>query len=442
MVKQNIIPKHPIFEIAQEIPVFVIKNQIYTADEEIDFSVDNFNGAPLIEIGNLKEIGERYLEKEQEVIENFKENFANRIKPSLTILNLDIPQLIYTKILPYFRSSEDQKPIAPLSLSGKRLEEIIQFAEEEISSKVEEIEAENRRELSEKRKQERLSELLEVPKEKIKKEPKKEITQKEIFENITEGRDVVFIENETYSLVEEGRAYDPKVTIGGIPLYIQPNPRFKGLEKKFEGKLIKKLMSDSIKENFTKEKITEELMKQEPDVLAIRGLHKYAEEDFGFRNIEGNYYVYLNVPAFILNVRRDNYLFDESKVMIPINFDEKDNPLISYSHAFIYQEKERHPYAWNDEELSLIKTGIHFEQEGEPSRTILNNLLKAREIVMFQEYPNEVHEYREILYNKLDNFESHKISDEDVEKLNLPITKIYSPSQAKLNEVLNKWRIK
>jgi len=127
--KKDLIKSHPLFEISKEAPLFIIENSVYSIDtEEINYEVNNFNGAPLIKVGSLDELDELFLERNSEAIKKVKEEINAEIKKKIfgkQFNNLDLPQRMYKEIFPRLRAES----------YIENIEELLEIPPEEIFEK-------------------------------------------------------------------------------------------------------------------------------------------------------------------------------------------------------------------------------------------------------------------------------------------------------------------
>ena len=113
--------RHPLFEIADQNPVFVLDGTVYTCTEgEVDKSKDHFTDKKLfklvnktqqvIEVGTLESLDELAQQRAADEIDRIERNYAKRILSEQIMpyfapqRDLDLPQLIFKIVFPYLRA--------------------------------------------------------------------------------------------------------------------------------------------------------------------------------------------------------------------------------------------------------------------------------------------------------------------------------------------------
>ena len=111
------IPRHPVFEIAEQAPVFLVGDKVYSLGKGTPQKTDNFyeekkriisTGKPLIEVGDFGSLEALTLDRAQPDLERIGEAYAREAQRDLDVLrsldgDLDVPQLIFKQVFPYLQ---------------------------------------------------------------------------------------------------------------------------------------------------------------------------------------------------------------------------------------------------------------------------------------------------------------------------------------------------
>ncbi len=340
---QKDLARHPIFELAEQSPVFVINEKIYTVGEgivESDFFKDKTDKKPLVEIGDINSFDELYFSREQSTIERISLTYATEVKKKLTSLKLDdmgldIPQLIYKQVLPYFKEDEHKNKLVELLgvelnkigneskpdqssknlRSSPELERIIENVQNEISdvsSKIEKegIVAPKRRNSS----QRKLDDLFSY-------QTRKEYKGNSPLGKAIDGKDVMLTQGKIHELIL-GSDSDCAISLNGKKYSIYARiSDVSEMENKYLASLNKKIKLYSLKENFSREKILEILDEQSRNLLMMKGKKEFKGEEFGFTTHNGAYFVYIKVPEFAIRSQLDDnyYFFEKTRIGFFVN---------------------------------------------------------------------------------------------------------------------------
>ncbi|MBI5065965.1 hypothetical protein HZA97_07025 [Candidatus Woesearchaeota archaeon] len=360
----KILSRHPIFELAEQSPVFVINEKVYTVSEgvvESDFFQDKNGKKALTEIGDLTSFEELHFDRERATIDKINLEYAAEVKKELNSLkainaNLDIPQLIFKQVFPYLRESNHKNRIVKIfggkatevggenssKLNSPALERIIGSVQEEINIMKSEVEKEGRIVPKQRRNfEKKLDSLFDY-------EPRKEYRGESLFGKAISVSDVVLTQGKIYELIPGfndafsvflgGKNYSTRSQVSSVA----------ETEGKYLKFLQRKMKLDSLKEKFSKEKIKEIFNAQDVDLLLMRGKNSHEDKGFGFTIFDGTYFVYVEVPEFAIKSQFDGnyYFFNKSKIGLYTYF--SDNKLTSYSPEFWMINNNNHPFIYPD----------------------------------------------------------------------------------------------
>lgn len=397
-------PNYPIFEISEQAPVVLFNRKVYSIEEEerLDYVGDNFNGAPLIEIGSFEELDGLFLERNQKELNKFKEKYQKEIRNKLVLEfnELDLSQLIYSQLFPFLRGEKYQDKIddflslekeeKPISKKIDRidLEKVISKAEDRIrmeKDKIGSIKKENLTEtifgkenqiilnnashaLSKKGKNysQKLSlngELFYIKEEEPQRESLKDgtiiyvnsLARKEGFSNIYSGRKGRIIKNlgdDNYRVVFDagpsgGRYYSTKESLNLREKHfkkIKTSNKMISLNPKDRAnkELEERLKLEVLEEEFTREKLIEELSMQDADLIKMKGKKSYEEEKFGFIRPPFLYsegmMVYEKIAPFIVDYFGDRYLYKNPKVGVLVSKEKNKRGLDSFSEFYLIED--------------------------------------------------------------------------------------------------------
>jgi|GEM_PF-3431184 len=341
--KEEIIKKgirHPVFDLAETAPLFFIKGKVYAVEDRIDYSGDHFNGAPLIQVGDLRELDELFLERADSELEEFKEVYIKDIKKRYIELQnqegLDLAQYLYAKIFPLLtgenyrkktlenldiESSEESEEKERIKVNRKELEKLVLEVENKINrEKIILLEGSKKREA----KKGKIENLLGIQ-ENILEEEEEGI----LLKGIIEERDIALIDGGCYALSKKGKAYALKLIVEGNTFYLDPKtPESKNfefeeteqLEEKFEEGLERILKIEALEEKLTREDIAEELSMQDADLIRMKGAETYEKDNFSFKKLpNGMYELNEALSPFIVTCQNKYYIFDKPVVSIRIS---------------------------------------------------------------------------------------------------------------------------
>jgi len=291
------IPRHPVFEIAEQTPVFLVDDKVYSLSEEKPNDGDNFykqkktvffKRVALTELGDFNSLEAIALDRAQPILEKIGQDFIQETQKTFTSLldsDLDVPQLIFKYVFPYLRDENSKDKVSELlgesvtnkpidvSESSKKIKsdltdklyKIADKIEVKIQKQIDKIEEEGKIPLEpvkkRSKKQSKLDDLFGYSEEvKI----KKEYTPNSLLGKVLDGGNIAIVEGLIYDLVltSEKNQVDKYVQINGQGFELvkkrieEPKPR------EFEKGTKVKIRSDSkyvgqsenigvLQENFT-----------------------------------------------------------------------------------------------------------------------------------------------------------------------------------------------
>ena len=318
------LPRNPIFEIAENSPVFLIDGKAYSLGEAGSEKCGSYKqgrkSKPVIEMGELASLDELLFSRSASKIEKLRDKYAETVSQDFKSLQQSMKEsnvavLIYKLVFPYLRENEYEKKVAemigaPVSpkqeqLLEKRDAEIdkAQIAKilAEVNKKVRQIESDGAK-VQRTAKQVRLDELLGFNEERF--DP-----NKSPLELVSRGGNVAIINGAVFQLVSNSPEMldmicDVKI-LGDNYLVSERKRTLRSFEKSYIGELGRRIMRESLLSNFSREKVIEILASKNQELLGIRDKKEYNENGFGFLNVNGQYFVYIEVPEFAIEYAVD-----------------------------------------------------------------------------------------------------------------------------------------
>jgi len=244
------IPRHPVFEIAEQTPVFLVDDKVYSLSEEKPNDGDNFykqkktvffKRVALTELGDFNSLEAIALDRAQPILEKIGQDFIQETQKTFTSLldsDLDVPQLIFKYVFPYLRDENSKDKVSELlgesvtnkpidvSESSKKIKsdltdklyKIADKIEVKIQKQIDKIEEEGKIPLEpvkkRSKKQSKLDDLFGYSEEvKI----KKEYTPNSLLGKVLDGGNIAIVEGLIYDLVltSEKNQVDKYVQING-----------------------------------------------------------------------------------------------------------------------------------------------------------------------------------------------------------------------------------
>jgi len=448
------LPRHPVFEIAEQSPVFLINDILYILGEgkvNGNFWQSREEGRrrkkvkkPLEEASGLVELDELAFQRIDSETEGIRKEYAERIKEELDIesefKHLDVPQFIFSQVFPYLRDGKHKKKIAEMlgqevreegpkrpenKGNGEYLEKIADKIYEQVQNKIRDIQGEDLEEEHEvKRRNKRLAKLDEfLGYEKIE-DKGPDYDPESVLGRAAKGRNIAIMNNELYFLNRlNGQRVDEAIVIGKDRFELQRAGSSKGLEQAFNFEAAKRIRQEALKNNLSREEILKLLKEKSAGLEDIAGKKEYSEENFGFTQHDGYYYAFLEVPAFAIRSQFDGnyYLFDKARVGIQVY---KRYGGIKYSDHIVMVDNNNHPFLHNKEGRfrSLCLGYQEFPTSGRDTGDVIaKRLRRAKEMLMFG-YATTDYAERYKLDSRLHSyFDRNLRSFEEIERLGVPV---------------------
>src|SRR4030043_1196662 len=128
LLKKKNIVNHPVFDIAEQGPVFLVNGKVYYFENSLDNEENNKRNYikkgffkpklnELVEVGDISSLDEIYLSRSDKEINEIKEDFSKKIQENILERdksNYKIVEFIYLKIFPYLRGKDNSKKISKL----------------------------------------------------------------------------------------------------------------------------------------------------------------------------------------------------------------------------------------------------------------------------------------------------------------------------------------
>ena len=278
------LPRHPVFEIAEQTPVFLVGEKAYSLGDGEVSDTDNtyvqkksFFGeeiSPLVEIGDFDSLDSLLLDRASSGMKKIGENLAKEMMTDLVSFhsvsdNLDAPQLIFKLVFPYLHDGRYRDKVSallgenrvgegaerPPSLAKKiavtsSLEKIADEVEIEVRELIEEIEQEDEYQDRPERtfSQEKLDSLLGY-------QAPKPYSGNSFLGKVLKGKNVAIVEGLLYLLVPRAEGNKQQVRIDGkeFSLVEVPGAKEKSKETFEVGDLIRMNADASKNYKYTKE---------------------------------------------------------------------------------------------------------------------------------------------------------------------------------------------
>ncbi len=469
-----------VFNLASQMPVFVLNDRVYVLDEaQKDLKENFFQTTETLHsleesasLKSLEELAENHFFKEfekfrneylQEVIEE-KEDAINSKNEEDSEDSYKLVDFIVNKVFPYLRSKAVDKSKINKLFGVNEVDEEIKDDSELLDKTTK-----NKNEVF-------ISKLItKIEKEKfpVKKDKKQRVkkldvllgydlkleidinnlpknySSESVLGNIVEGRNVAIIDNVVYHLVEsKDDKHEQTLNFKGVNYFLVSPIPVDELKNKFYFELSKKVRIETLKTKVAKDEQIRELLENDSNLSSLVKKDEYFEEDFGFiRNEEYEYHVFLKVPKHVLKMpddyefeddddydtydddydekpRRNKkkkdryYLFDKVRVAVKVFINDGR---IQYDADPVTVEDYEHPFA-DGSEYDLICLGgyPHHELNRLNSEEAIAKLLKDTRTTLLSGYVSgdtaPIH--------KLEYFEDRRISPSEIKKRNLPITNI------------------
>lgn len=229
------LPKHPVFEIAEQTPVFLVDKKVYSlGKEKVTKDQDHygikwvlgFKRRNLVEIGDFNSLEALALDRAQQGIEKIGKDYIKEVQRDLNVLRglergLDTPQLIFKQVFPYLQDTHYRDKVSELlglektreavvDLQKKpkvtqRLEKIADKVEIEVKGLIKQIKEEGKEPT---KKIYKLLALLGHTKPKL-------YTETSLLGRALDGRNVAIVKGVVYDLVAGTESYKKHVQVDG-----------------------------------------------------------------------------------------------------------------------------------------------------------------------------------------------------------------------------------
>jgi len=449
------IPRHPIFEIAEQSPIFLIDGTAYSvgdrvlkrqADKKDHFRKRvnrGYSRKELVEVGDFNSLEGIALDRAELDMEGIRKTYAGSVQKKLKSLmkldkDLDLSQLIFKQVFPYLMEEGYQDKVSEL-LGGEkrkkaaanpqknakvsqRLEQIADETGIEIDKLIKQINEEDKEPVKRSKKQLDLDVLLGY------KAPGP-YEGSSLLGKALDGANVAIIDGAVYNLVAGADGSEKQVQIGDKIFSVTEAKRGSSeIENRFLTELGKKIRIDALEEHLSRDKIIDLLSTQDVELLAMAGKREYDGEGFGFVQKGGACYAYLEVPAFAIRSQFDDnyYLFEKSRVGIKV---WRERGQLGYDtgngwdkSGLVAIDNNNHPFLHNKTyNFAHFCTGRQsFPTSGKHNgEVIAKRLRRCREMLMFG-YTNT--DYRDS-YKLRSNgyFTQNKTTLSKLKKLGVPI---------------------
>ncbi len=356
--------RHPLFEFAEDSPVFLVENNVYSITDQKAgdyFSIKGKKGRKqkkqsISLAGEASMLDSLFFGRNELHAKDFQKNYVEEIIKTkfdgVLAGELNIPQIIYKQIFPYLRSvdyegrlkkelvkAKKRKPDLFAETAGNKgnskinyenhknqlqknpapnkqdLDKFVNTIKKNLEEFIVQIEKENenRVHVQKSRYDEALAELL------VGKPAEKKYNS--LADKMAGGKNLAFVNGAVYELVESPSKNSSCAVIDGKKFYLkETGKKTSEIEQMYLRDYCKKTKISALRKYFTDEKIKDLLEKEQGELAMIAGLKEYSEQDFGFIEHRGIYYVYIDVPAFAIKdpVDKKYYLLDKSRVAFSI----------------------------------------------------------------------------------------------------------------------------
>jgi len=447
------LPRHPIFEIAEQTPVFVLSEQVYSVgDGRASDGEDLFEKKrktkvvkkPLIKVGDFASLDDLVFDRANPDMAGISKYYVQGVQKDLAVLkrlnkSMDTPQLIFKQVFSYLQDGEYKDKVTKLlevkskervakrnqrtSKLTSKLEKIAGEVVSEVNDLISQIEQEGKSGESGKRssKQRKLDELFKY-------QPARAYTGSSLFGRAINGKNIAIVDGVIYNVIlSNGAQHDYKLQVGKrkFGVFGNGNGKIKDLEERFLVELGKKVRIDALREHLSRDKIIDLLRTQDAELLAMAGRKEYQGEGFGFTQDEkGSYYAYLDFPAMAIKSEVDEnyYLYDKTKIALRVS---KNKGNLDWDRDFFMVDNNGHPYVHNkNQRFAKICQGdatYSMPTSGKDvGEVIVKRLRKMKEVLMFG-YTWRFFDpaYEGDNYGK--NYTSHRRDLSELQKMNIPI---------------------
>ena len=234
------LPRHPIFEIAEQTPVFVLSEQVYSVgDGRASDGEDLFEKKrktkvvkkPLIKVGDFASLDDLVFDRANPDMAGISKYYVQGVQKDLAVLkrlnkSMDTPQLIFKQVFSYLQDGEYKDKVTKLlevkskervakrnqrtSKLTSKLEKIAGEVVSEVNDLISQIEQEGKSGESGKRssKQRKLDELFKY-------QPARAYTGSSLFGRAINGKNIAIVDGVIYNVIlSNGAQHDYKLQVG------------------------------------------------------------------------------------------------------------------------------------------------------------------------------------------------------------------------------------
>ena len=445
------IPRNYIFNMATEMPVFLIDDHLYYLSEEKNkslasnfFQVSKRRKYALLESASLVSLEELTVRHEAEKIDTLEKRYSkalskqNQQKLNIREYNYKLINFILTEVFPYFRTTNNTTNDDNGEDGSQVLDEekTLDAIASNLISKVKKEKFNNDVEKGKVTKSTKLEELLEDEKKIINHGDYVDYEPSSVFGRVVHGRNIAIIDEIAYNLEkdEERSLYEflyklqkrkkLVLNLDGKTYTVGYQIDISKVMKKYYFEVYKQVRLDALRKNLHQDKTLRDLIRNNEKFEDILKKREYSEDGMGFvLNDETypDYFVSLNIPAHVLKMPdiERYYYFTSAKVAVKIYINRQgevayDTPPIILGNKFY-----EHPYIMDSNKICLGRYSYDNRLKGlNRGEAIAKLLLDAKNTLVFGYFNEDNKNSRETLKQ----FENHRISYNEIVKRNLPIT--------------------
>ena len=350
--------RHPLFELAEQNPVFVVEGRVYNSTD-LGFKETFWSKLGLakprkanaVEVASLASLDELALERNKNKLGQISDEYAKQVWAYVPTSvqgyakELELVRFIFAKVFPYFRDDEHRKKVSELLGEGAGKQEA--RAENQASRELEKVADQALIAISEFTNQVRGKEYSGGRKEARKLDLllgdiKLSYKPESLLEKVTNGKNIALVNGKCYTLNSvDGEPKRDSVCISGRRFELEEIGKAKDIEEAYQLGVSREAQLDVLTNRFSRDNILKFLREQFGEFVDIIGKKEYFEQDFGFQAATdgtGIYYVYLNIPSFGIKCSGGhNYLFNQSKIGIKLSPPQNSGEAVRYDVRGIYR---------------------------------------------------------------------------------------------------------
>ncbi|MEI6731360.1 MAG: hypothetical protein WCK90_01635 [archaeon] len=437
------LPRHPLFDLSKNQNVFVVNGKVYTPSEKEEGS--NFfvekrfilsdRKNPLREVADLSTLDALLEGRIAKNLGKISEHYAEIRLAEITSKDMDrsrlsVPQLIYLQVFPYLRTTEFEANLdvvfgegrrTPALAKEKRIKaESARELESFVARAYERVEAElkNQDEVEEviarSKKDKTLDAMFGYREQKA--EPKANESASYLKENF------VIMDGAAYSLRKTDKISKKGLTLNGEQFEIADKYDSEDIESKALNAAAAEVRKAGLA-GLTEEKIKDKLRETDVELLNFTRKETFEEgkdDRFGFEMHNGEYFVFINVPAIVYHNPRTKefYHLEENKVGVRVF---KDGNNLACDETPVLLSRAARPYAmggYGDFGRSICFGHNALPTSGRDAGDLIaKKLRRTREILI-----NGLRNKDQDDYNASGkNYSSQRISAADARRLGIPI---------------------